>query len=141
MAWAQSFVFWADAWGDGVAAPSPSQNAWGDSWGAAFGDSWGGLEVAPTFTPANVTVRAFRVVFFGGQLRMIGDTFIITTPYQFTPYGMVLVSTPPADWAPLMEAYSKAVDYNIARMPGREETRLPVNGSPTITREAGNPYD
>jgi hypothetical protein len=152
MAWSQNWgPSWGGAWGDGVGGgvtPSPNNSAWGSSWGDAWAGAWGAAGVIvdppdPTgpFTPASVTVRAFRVMFFGGVIRDIGTTFQITSPYQFTPYGMVLVSTPPSDWTPLMEAYVETTDNNIIRMPGRDETRFPTRDGRVVTPEAGNPYD
>ncbi len=142
MAWSQSWgAFWASAWGDGAIAPSPNQNAWGDSWGEFWSDAWGGNEAVPTYTPANVTVRLFRVMYLGGAIRDIGSTYVITTPFQFTPYGMTLVSTPPTDWNALMEAYNESTDHASVRVPGRYENRIPTAGGQPAPVEAGNPYD
>lgn len=78
------------------------------------------IGVAP-YTAASVTVRAFKRGFFGGYIREIGSTFSITTPYEYTPYWMTLVGTPPPDWLPLLEGYSEAVVRSIINIPTPEE--------------------
>lgn len=139
-AWGQS---WGNAWGDNAIAPPDSitGDAWGGSWDGYWSDAWGHTQTVISFTPANVTVRAFRVMFFEGQLRQISSTFTINDPRKFTPYGMVLVSTPPANWLPLMEAYSENADVDRIRMPGRDENRIPSRRSRVVPEEPGNPYD
>jgi hypothetical protein len=106
-----------------------------------FGGGGGG----PSFTPASVLVRAFRTIFYGNQLRPVGSTFTITSPFQFTPYGMELVGTPPHDWLSRMAQYSRPVDSGLIRFPGRDETRIPVRsggrGAPQIAAERGNTQD
>ncbi len=140
MSWGQSWgTAWGAAWGDSQSpTPSPGINAWGTSWGGSWGDAWGGS--SPSFTVASVTVRAFRPMFFNGVLRAVGSQFYITSPYQFTPYGMVLVGTPPADWSQFIEAYSENADNDRIRMPGRDETRIPSRNN-SVPQEPGNPYD
>jgi hypothetical protein len=86
-------------------------------------------------------VRAFRVLYFGGLIRNIDDTFEITSPFQFTPYGMILVDTVPSDWPALMEAYVETADNDRIRFPGRDENRIPTRGSIIVPPETGNPYD
>lgn len=65
------------------------------------------------YTPASVTVEAFRVGFYGGLYRYVGDRFQIVTPYEWSPYWMSAVDTPPANWLPLFAGYNVEVDHNI----------------------------
>lgn len=92
---------------------------------AYFGGTyWGpasGVVLVPT--PANVTVRASAVGFFGGQMRAVGDEFDITAPAQFHPSWMVLVDDPPADWDATIEARSIATENLRVEFNGRAETR------------------
>lgn len=149
MSWGQSFgTAWGSAWGDAdTPGPVPEGNsAWGTSWNGYWGDSWGisgGVVVPPdpTYTPANVTVKAFRPFYFKGFLRGINAQFVITSPYEFTPYGMVLVTAPPSDWLPLLQVYSETNDNDRIRIPGRDETRFPAKKSRVTPQEPGNPYD
>lgn len=102
-----------------------------------FGGGSGGA-----FTPASVLVRAYRACYYGNELRVIGAQFSIVSPHHFTPHGMIMLGTPPADWMPLLTVYSQALDIQSLRFPGRDETRVPVGGRSTVIRsEAGNPYD
>lgn len=103
-----------------------------------FGEGGGG----PSFTPASVLVRAFRSVFYNNGFQAVGSTFRITSPFHFTPYGMAFVDAPPADWNQHIGSFSQTINNGIVRIPGRDETRVPVGGrSVAIAAEEGNPYD
>lgn len=101
-----------------------------------FGDGGG----APSFTPASVLVRAFRAIFYANAYQAVGSTFAITSPFHFTPYGMVMVGTPPSDWNQHLASYSPTVNNGLLRFPGRDETRIP-NRQLQVDPEEGNPYD
>lgn len=73
------------------------------------------------YTTVAILVRAFKRGFFGGYLREVGDTFSITTPYQFTPYWMTMIGMPPADWLPYLEGYSDEVARRIITIPTAPE--------------------
>lgn len=119
MSWATSWgSSWGAAWGQ---EPGPVTNpsegrAWGNSWGAAWGNSWGGGEaVTPTYTIADVLVRAFRRGFFDGYLREVDATFYIDSPLEYSPYWMTFVDTPPDDWDDFLEVLSAEADRSIIR--------------------------
>lgn len=67
------------------------------------------------FTPASVTVKAYRRGWFNNGIIEVGQTFDIASPYAFTPYWMTWVGTYPPDWAPLLEVYSEIVYAEILR--------------------------
>lgn len=81
----------------------------------------GGSVAASSFTPATVTVRATRPGVFGGYYRATGDEFDITSPYQYSPYWMDLVDTPPTDWS--LAVYDAVSDALRIEFRGRAETR------------------
>jgi hypothetical protein len=71
---------------------------------------------------ATVAVRAFKTGFFGGQLREVGAVFNITSPFQFSPYWMTLVGSPPDDWLPFLEMDAKpSVVRDIIKVPTEAE--------------------
>jgi hypothetical protein len=65
-------------------------------------------------TPAQVTVRAYRLGHFGGLYRVVGEEFEITTPYEYSPYWMTLIDTPPVNWTTLLEPFVPEIDRQIA---------------------------
>jgi hypothetical protein len=66
----------------------------------------------PAPSAASITVRAFALGYFD-IYRNIGDTFVITTPYQYSPYWMAFVDTPPADWTPYLSVFSDFLDREM----------------------------
>lgn len=73
-----------------------------------------GEAAPPAYTPADVLVRAVRRGYFDG-LRSVGTTFCITTPYQYSPYWMAVMSGLPDDWAPFMRDFNAEVNREILR--------------------------
>lgn len=88
-----------------------------------------GEAAAPPYTPADVLVRALRRGYFGDRLREAGTTFYITTPYQYSPYWMAVMSGLPDDWAPFMRNFNAEVNREILRpVTPREVTRWVTTG-------------
>lgn len=67
------------------------------------------------YTPADVLVRATRRGWFGGRWREAGTTFYLTTPYEYSPYWMAVMSGLPDDWPPFMRNFNAAVNREILR--------------------------
>jgi hypothetical protein len=62
---------------------------------------------------ALVSVQAYRNGHYGGLYRFEGDIFNVTSPFEYSPYWMTLLSTPPSSWIPFMPTYTPATDLRI----------------------------
>lgn len=72
--------------------------------------SSGGL---PPFTAAEVGVRAFALGYFANQYRNIDDTFVIVSPYEYSPYWMTFTMQPPSDWTPYLSLFVEHYDREM----------------------------
>lgn len=80
-----------------------------------------GEAAPPAYTPTDVLVRAYRRGHFGGLYRYVGDEFYVNDPYEYSPYWMTLVDTPPADWLDDLPVYVPYIDRYIYRPMTQEE--------------------
>jgi len=95
------------------------RNQWPEvSWSAQFAPpnaGWNFTFIPPLPPPsiASITVRAFKVGQFANIYRNINDTFVITDPYQYSPYWMAFVDTPPSDWVPYLSPFVELYDREM----------------------------
>lgn len=60
------------------------------------------------------TVKAWRQGWYGGRIRQPGESFQITSPFDFTAYWMTITSTYPASWTVyLNQSFSEQTDQDI----------------------------
>lgn len=71
------------------------------------------IQIIPGPSAATITVRAFALGYIYDQFRNIGDTFSITDPYQYSPYWMTFVDSPPADWLPFLSVFDAYIDREM----------------------------
>lgn len=80
--------------------------------------SLGAVAVSSDPVVGPVTVIAWKRGWFNEEIKEIDDTFLISTPYEFSPYWMHFVDAIPASWAPFIQPYSQHVDDEMLEFDG-----------------------